>query len=302
MIRHLLTIGIDYRGTTAALRGCIADMNAWYGLFAPICSGGKIRLEEQNATKQRMAENISAIAKQCPRGSDHEFIITCSLHGTQRDTNDRQEIDGKDESLCCYDYQRGGLLWDNEIATMLSNSQGLFITDCCHSHTMLRTVVVDSPELSAPRFIPFDQICEGLLQCDINKLCEGADCNRAKARSVRDASGAIPGVIHLAGCLDNEFSYDTPQGGALTINAIDVYRRELANGASYETWGARIKRRFPTRQWPQNPQLTATVEDLRRVVAGKEVGPQTPQPPASAGPGVDVVVGGYRAKAWEKIA
>lgn len=277
MIRHGLKIGIDYRNSVNRLGGCIADSESWRNLFGPICKGGLLTLQEQNATKRNMVDAIRGIAAVCPRGSDHEFIITFSGHGTFKH-GATGEADGRDEALCCYDYQQNGLLWDNEIATLLEGSQGLFITDCCHSATLTRSFIADSPDAVRPRFIPFDQICEGLAQCEVNKLCQGADGNRAQARSIRDASGAIPGVVHLAGCLDNEFSYDTAKGGALTINAIDTYHRELGEGMYFQHWFDLIKRRLPDRagRFPQHPQMTATAEDMRRVVPGKELAEVAP--------------------------
>lgn len=283
MIRHGLTIGIDYRNTANRLAGCIADSESWKGLFGSICNGGLLTLQEQNATKQNIVQAIQGIAAACPRGSDHSFIITYSGHGTFRQGGGIDEDDGRDEAIVCYDFQQNGLLWDNEIATLLAGSQGLFITDCCHSRTLTRAFVADSPEQISPRYIPFDQITEGMLACEVNKLCAGADSNRAEARGIRDESGAIPGVIHLAGCLDSEYSYDASFGGkpngAMTYFAIESYR-QLSEGANYQQWIDLICRKLPTRSYPQHPQMTATDEDFRRVLPGKEVPVVAPTLPA----------------------
>lgn len=265
----LLNIGIDYRGKSAPLSGCIKDAGLWRDLFLPIASG-KLMLTESQATKAAMVSAIRAIAKECPRGGEAFGIVTFSGHGTFRQgSQDAGEIDGRDEAICCYDYDRGGLLWDNEIATILGGSQMLLITDCCHSHTLTRTVVVDSPDESRPRFIPFDSITAGMLPCEIHKICEGADQCRPLARQLRDASGAIPGIVHLAGCKDDEYSYDTAQGGAMTVAATGGYRT-LSIGSSHQQWIDLIQSKLPTRQFPQHPQMTATAEDLARVLPGKE--------------------------------
>jgi hypothetical protein len=48
--------------------------------------------------------------------------------------------------------------------------------------------------------------------------------------------------------------------------------------------------------------MTATAADLRRVLPGRELPVADPQPlPVVTGPGVDVVVGGYRAVKWERV-
>lgn len=285
-MRHpLLTIGIDYRGKSSPLSGCIRDAGLWRDLFAPI-SSGKLQLTESQATKSAVVSALKAIAKECSPGSDSFGIVTFSGHGTFRTgSQDAGEIDGRDEAICCYDYDRGGLLWDNEIATILAGSQLLFITDCCHSGTMTRTFIADSEDETRPRYIPFDQICEGMLPCEVNKICEGADQCRPLARHLRDASGALPGVIHLAGCEDDQYSYDTSQGGAMTLAAIASYK-SLPEGAVHQQWIDLIKTKLPTRQFPQNPRMTATAQDFRRVLPGKEPPSAAEQPIASTGDGV----------------
>lgn len=307
MIVHGLHIGIDYRNTASRLGGCIADAESWRSLFLPVCNGGSLPIHEQNATKRNVVEAIRGMVSVCPSGSDRLGVITFSGHGTFRRGNDQDEADGNDEALCCFDFQQGGLLWDNEIATLLAGAQLLFITDCCHSHTLTRTFIVDAP-IPVPRFIPFDQICEGLAQCEINKIVAPAHENRAKARSIRAANdGSIPGIWHLAGCLDNEYSYDANFGGkpngAMTYYAIDAYR-QLPKGANYQQWIDLLQKKLPDAmgRYPQHPQLTATAEDLRRVILGKEIEQPEPPPPA-VGPGsVDLVVNGWRAKRieWER--
>lgn len=262
---HGLFLASDYVGTQSRLTGCIADSNNWHDTFAPVLAS-KIKLQGRNAIKRNVVEAMRGIAAQCKRGSNDYYLITFSGHGTFK-TGSQTESDGRDEAICCDDFLHGGLLWDNEIAEILAGSQGTFVTDCCHSGTMIRTVV-DLPLEISPRFVPFEQICEGLMQCEVNKICEPANRARAIASSVRDASGAIPGVIHLAGCLDNEYSYDTPQGGAMTLAALSIYRT-LQTGATHRYWIESIQRKLPTAQFPQHPVMTATDDDLERVVPGR---------------------------------
>jgi hypothetical protein len=307
-----LHIGIDYRNTASRLGGCIADAESWRDLFLPICNGGSLRIHEQNATKRNVVEAIKGLVSVCPIGSDRLGVITYSGHGTFRRGNDQSEVDGNDEAICCFDFQQGGLLWDNELATLLNGGQLLFITDCCHSHTLTRAmpVVVDSSLAPpSPRYIPFDQICEGLAQCEINKIVAPAHEHRAKARSIREANdGAIPGVCHLAGCLDSEFSYDASfngkPNGAMTHFAIEAYK-QLPPGSTYQQWIDLLQTKLPDRlgRYPQHPQLTATAAELRRVIVGKEIAKPEPPPVPAAGPGpVDLVVGVWRAKhiEWER--
>lgn len=283
---HGLFIGCDYRGTSSQLAGCIADANAWRGSGyrpeLPLSPGEMCErptmLIERDATKANVIDALKHVAGRCPRGGDDWGLVTYSGHGTHRRGTDSGEIDGEDEAICCYDFLTGGLLWDNEIGAILGGSQTLLITDCCHSHTLTRNlpVVADAEPLATPRYIPFDQITEGLAQCEIDRLCEPANRFRAQARSQRNADGSIPGLIHLAGCLDSEYSYDTGKGGAMTLAALAVYRT-LGVGDTYAKWIDHLGRHLPTRNYPQHPQLTATSADLSRVVIGR-------YPPAPAVP------------------
>ena len=283
MIYHYLGFASDYIGTQNRLSGCIKDSNAQAATFTPFCSGGRLILQGPQATRSRVLEALRGIAAQCPAGSDHRHVIWFSGHGTQNQrSNDPGEVDGKDEAICCDDFLQGGLIWDNELAAILAGSQGFFGTDCCHSGTMMRAIV-DSPDLPpVTRAVPWGVITSGLLPCEIKKLCQPAREAEAKARAALDASGALPCVVHLAGCLDNEFSYDTAQGGAMTITALKTFAG-LFEEATFSDWGAAIERLLPTRQYPQHPFMDATASDLQRVVPGKaKTPPPAAQPPLVA--------------------
>jgi hypothetical protein len=191
-------------------------------------------------------------------------------------------------------------------ATQLRDMGVDFVFVDVTNHAYNSNALNDRP---SPRYIPFDQICEGLAQCEINKIVAPAHEHRAKARSIREANdGAIPGVCHLAGCLDSEFSYDASfngkPNGAMTHFAIEAYK-QLPPGSTYQQWIDLLQTKLPDRlgRYPQHPQLTATAAELRRVIVGKEIAKPEPPPVPAAGPGpVDLVVGVWRAKhiEWER--
>lgn len=245
MQHHGLIIATDYVGTQNRLSGCIKDSNNWLDAVRPHCIAPML-LQGVDAAKRHVVAAMTRLADLCRLGSEHYFFITFSGHGTQKPGG---ESDGFDEAMCCDDFLDGGLLWDNEIAKILAGAQGTLITDCCHSGTLTRSLAV-------PRFIPFSQICEDLTNGEVDKLCEGADCSvRGLARS---------GIIHIAGCLDNEYSYDTAHGGALSLAAIETLPLVRTHGE----WIAAIQERLPTPLYQQHPQMTATAKDRKRVVIG----------------------------------
>jgi hypothetical protein len=247
MQHHGLIIATDYIGTSNRLSGCIKDSNNWLDAVKPHCCELPVLLQGVDAEKRHVVAEMTSLAELCRLGSEHFFFITFSGHGTQITGN---EIDGKDEAICCDDFLNGGILPDNEIARLLAGSQGTFVTDCCHSGTLTRSLAV-------PRFIPFSQICEDLSPGEVQRICQGAGCAvRGRAKS---------GIIHLAGCLDSEYSYDTPNGGALSIAALATLPQVRTHGE----WIDAIQKELPTPLYQQHPQMTATAKDLMRVVIGR---------------------------------
>lgn len=308
MAIHGLIFAANYAwpGSQNRLAGCLADAASWAGRKPPlaeIATPGEACLSlglllEEKATKANVVDALKAIAAKCPKGGSDHFFIQYSGHGTQVPNRDGTEADGYDEAICCYDFQRGGLLFDNELCSLLSGAQGLIVTDCCHSQTMLRAMplVVDSPiELPTKRAVPFADVIEGWAPCQVTQVIELARAHRAIAREIRDESGAIPGIVHLSGCRDEEVSYDaTINGhptGALTYFALEAYR-QLPAGATYQQWIDLIQKKLPDsmRRYVQHPQMTATADDLRRVLPGKELA-VSPALPAQ-GEAVRYVLGG----------
>lgn len=293
MIYHQIAIGNDYLGTMNRLSGCIKDSNTLARRFGPVSAESKVLNEI--GIDEFVAE-LARLKGICRAGSEHVAIISFSGHGTQMPAQLGNEADGLDEGLCFVRNRRIEVIWDNQLTTLLAGMQALFIADCCHSETMLRgavTFVVDTngaeeSEPVAPRSIDFATITEGMAGCEIASIIEPSRKHAATARALRGEDGAIPGISFIAGCGDKESSFDTPQGGMLTL-ALDATVPQLPEGSRIPDWcSLAFPRVVAQSNKAQNPALVGLDVDLRMYVPGKAK--PTPQPPsvpvasASTGP------------------
>lgn len=304
MVTRSLHIGINYERTNNALRGCINDARDWANHFRPIV-GEPATLLEEKATKAGISNAITNLLKGLAAGDS--AIITFSGHGTYIPDQTGDEADRRDEALCPYDLNKS-LLLDDELFALLSECpQGarvLLITDCCHSGTMSRSGQVESDGRSTPRYIPFAELTECMCGAAVDKI--QGDARRARARSRVRSRGplTIPGLVHWSGCKDDEVSFDaTINGracGAFSNAALAILNSGLPRGTTHEVIQRLMASRLPSRNYRQSPQFNGY---LGLVVPGFEL-PMVPTlPPAVSlgGPDIDVVVGGWRATAWEKL-
>ncbi len=144
MTKRALLIGINYKGTKSALRGCINDVQNMKKVLME-----KFGYEEKNIrvltdeerikpTKRNMELCIQLITHQTRPGDTVYFHY--SGHGYKiRDTSG-DESDGYDEVLIPLDHQRAGVItddWlrDNLAAAIPKDSKLFCVLDCCHSGT-----------------------------------------------------------------------------------------------------------------------------------------------------------------------
>lgn len=291
---HGLHIGIDYANDRqSALSKCIQDAKRMRASFSPDCASSRSLLEAE-ATKNGI---VQAILQLWTVGDPSDMaIITYSGHGTKMPARGGGEADGQDEAFVPYDFRRGNLLTDNELAVLLSRRpQGkpvLLITDCCHSGTIARSVLTDV------RYLPFSEIIAGMAPDRVESLYSTTRANLP--------DGVTDGVAHIAGCQDDEFSYENSNGGVLTETLL-AEKAKLAKGATISDWFARTVVHFPTRKYPQNPQFNAGAKEAAWFVPGFEpeelppvVQPGGDQPRGSVRM-IDADGVEWRAIGWERV-
>lgn len=264
-MKRSLHIGINnYPGTEYDLAGCINDANDWQETLAQ--KGFKTsEILDSQATKSNMIEYISKLVHDT---TDKDIaVITYSGHGTWVPDTDNDENDGRDEALCPYDINKGNIFKDDELAEIFSlknkGARIIFISDSCHSGTVNRACNLNFGKDNAAEFnLPKIRYLapEIYLKNDKQKLKEIKQLEFVSMkRKINSAT------ILLAGCKDNEYSYDATfdqrPNGAFTYVAIQALK-DLSPLSTYREWYQKIRKILPHVNYPQTPQLSGVGKQL----------------------------------------
>lgn len=243
---YALCVGLNYPGTSAALRGCVNDANDWADALRARRYDVAVVLEP---TKQELIANLLGIIERASYGS--RIVFTYSGHGTWVPDADGDEPDGRDEALVCSDYRQGGILLDDELLSIFGmrkyGVRAVILSDSCHSGSVSRFAGSASKAGTAvARFMPPGEFL--------------SDEDKARATAVE---GVPPrgtprkGTVLISGCADPEYSYDASfngrANGAFTYYALQA----LGKSRHFSEWYRNIRKALPTTQYPQTPQLTA---------------------------------------------
>jgi hypothetical protein len=146
MVKKALLIGINYKGTSDELRGCINDVKNIQSILINNCDylNENIRMlteeHEFKPTRENIENNIKWLISNCMAGDT--LIFYYSGHGYYANDENGDEIDKKDEVLIPLDYDTKGVITDdwlyqNMVVKVPKNVKLWGFADCCHSGTML---------------------------------------------------------------------------------------------------------------------------------------------------------------------
>jgi hypothetical protein len=252
-----LCIGINqYPGTNANLNGCVNDAQLWASILRERFSYDATVLLDNAATEQNILKQLRSAVEGC-RPKDR-LVVTFSGHGTFVADANGDEFDKADEAWCPYDVMEQGVIADDEIATIFrAAAKGVrivMISDSCHSGTMARATLraaLPNESSGAPRvrFLP-----PAVWHPDYYP----EDTRRAFSPAPVQIDGQSPALL-LAGCQDNESSYDAyfkgiPYG-AFTRYAVDALSD---TPRTYAGWMTAIRKSLPSSRYPQTPQVYGT--------------------------------------------
>merc|ERR1719221_1691849 len=149
--KKALLIGINYPRTSAELRGCINDVHRMSGVLTgmygfPRDQGSMLVLtDDQNdrrfrPTRANILEGMRWLAQGAQPGD--VLFFHYSGHGAQQEDPSYAEEDGYDETICPGDFNRAGMIVDDEIfdlivAPLPPGAKLTAVMDCCHSGTGL---------------------------------------------------------------------------------------------------------------------------------------------------------------------
>lgn len=258
MAKRALCIGInDYPGVENDLSGCVNDAMDWRKTL--MARGFEVTLLlNADATKAGIVQAMHQLIEPAKKGDS--LVITFSGHGTFVPDESGDEPDGQDEGFCPYDINDEQILLDDEVHELFSmRAKGVkivMLSDCCHSGSIVRWAGPDPEATASPkaRFLPPSAWLPK------NKLptSGSGEVVRQVPRSSKPKSLQTSGDLLISGCRDTEFSYDTQFGGrdngAFTYYALKTLAT-LPAGTSYAAWFQAIRKRLPSQNYPQSPQL-----------------------------------------------
>lgn len=139
--KYALLVGINYVGTPNELKGCVNDVQSMK-LALTTYFGYKPQnitiVTDGEATRERILNELSIL---CARPGATHAVFHYSGHGSYvRDTSG-DESDGRDECLVPVDYERAGMIRDDELFALINrrllpSCRLTCISDCCHSGTI----------------------------------------------------------------------------------------------------------------------------------------------------------------------
>ncbi len=232
--RKALLIGIDYRGTASQLGGCVADARNW----------GKTLNGQYDTTmlldRDASRAGIRREVQQLVATPNADLILCYSGHGTQVPDRGGDESDRRDEAICPNDFERSGVILDDEIGAMFeklpADSRLLVVMDCCHSGSNARTTVT-----GRRRSVPW------------NKSIPVPD------RVKRPDTVSDFRVATLAACRDNETAADTGHSGAFT----DALLGTIHEGGTLAEWCERAARRLREGGFQQHPVASGAAGQVK---------------------------------------
>jgi len=237
-IKRAILIGCNYTATPSAkLQGCIRDvLNVSYTLIDAYGYRPEniTILRDDVKTALPTRANILATLKSAMSASANysELWIHYSGHGTQvRDTNGDESGpggDGRDEVIVPSDFQKAGMITDDEIYAILNTSK-------------CRTLV-------------FFDSCNSGSACDLPYSINYTKGSFVKSLSSRNTAMPNANIIMMSGCRDPQTSADAYNDfaksaeGAFTMSFLGALRKNDHNADIMKIYGdvcsALIQNRF----------------------------------------------------------
>lgn len=266
-MKSALCIGINDYGGQADLNGCVNDAIGWMDVLAHLGFDVRVLLDGE-ATRKSILDILKNMVGYASSGD--VIVMTYSGHGTQVPDQSGDEEDYYDEAL----YVRDGVLLDDQLREILNQiPEGVavyIILDSCFSGTATRYA---SP------------YTEGVKERFI-KLESTPKLTPELKRTGKFLQEFQMQELLLTGSSDSEYSYDAyfdgMYYGAMSYNALQVIQ-ENPFGLTWEEFYTELRKRLPSYNFPQTPQLEGNSGLKSRLMfSGYEV--EEPEPPSEPAP------------------
>ena len=276
--RRALCVGIDSYATSP-LAGCVRDAETWAAALRRLNFAVTTVLDTQ-ATRHNVLEALNGLIAEARPGET--LVFQYAGHGTQAEDLNGDEADRYDEALVPVDYESGALLLDDDLADVYRRLPGgavltLFM-DCCHSGTNSRFAPIDRSPAGGSERRRFLRLTPELEEAHRQYRA------RTAAPVPTTPEESLPGIIHFAACLDNQFAYESSGQGHFTRVASEALAAAVAAETTNEEFGNSIAARVIALGRPQTPRLMRLPAELAgRPVLAAPAGSAATQPAASTG-------------------
>lgn len=215
-ITRAVLIGINYRGTSSELKGCVNDTKNIFMWLTQDCGYDpqEIRAytdenhspEDRLPTRQNICKAIQWLHEPVVGAGDRpvHLFLHYSGHGSWTYDRNGDEADGRDESICPLDYATSGCIIDDELKRIVvepiaknPNVKLTCLFDCCHSGTALdlrydHEVQVKSTDPDNRAFTMFQRKNYQATLCDVTLWSGCLDTQTsADAYIARSSQGAM---------------------------------------------------------------------------------------------------------------
>ena len=236
--KRALLIGINYRGTSSELNGCINDVNNVKEFL--LTKGYKekyITVLTEDTEVKPTRTNILKCFLELILSGDKTLYFHYSGHGGYTTDISGDESDGKDETLVPLDYRENGDILDDEIRGLLqclNKKQYLTaILDCCHSGSGMD------------------------LRWNLYERFGGTRLRMVSDGNYCDTRGQ---VIMLSGCLDTQTSADAHIGGKFQGAMTHAFLSCYPKAKTHQDLIQKIRNLLRKEKYTQIPNLTAGKE------------------------------------------
>jgi len=285
--RKALLVGINYIGTKNQLRGCINDVNNVknYLVRNGYDEGDIVILtdDQHQMVKVPMRENIiKAIGwlVKDARPNDSLFFHY-SGHGSQQKDTDGDEEDGIDETIVPLDFEKNGMIVDDELHARLVTPlpPGTRLTalfDSCHSGSVLDLPYTYSTKgvLKEPNLA--EEAGQGLLQTamaymkgdnagvmrgvtGLFKLATSGGSNSQAYEKTKRTKTSPADVVMFSGSKDDQTSADASENGVPT-GAMSYAFCKILQNTPHQTYLSLLQnmREIMEGKYSQKPQLSTS--------------------------------------------
>ena len=265
MTKRAFLIGINrYQVAGSDLRGCVndvKDLSAALIEFHGFRKSDICVVTDLAATKKAMEAGIKALLRASKKGD--VAVLHYSGHGSHVPDDNRDESDGRDETLCPAD-----LDWDEPFRddwlrkTLDGMNAGVKLTvimDCCHSGTNTRAITPpDAPVKERYLPSPFTLKAVESGRSAPKKVTSELRASSPKARRASNVVTADIPELLVTGCRDTQTSADAyingRFNGALTFSLVQAIRKARGK-LTYREWHDRAAAELKKRKFEQVPQL-----------------------------------------------